>query len=558
MKKRLITALFVGISALPAVLFAQIRYVPPYPIFHQMSSVQSGTGYPIMLSPNGGEFWRIGETRLLSWSANGCNTFYGSCSYDLYLISSGCYDVANCGVNPIPLERNIKTVAGNWKVGMTIDGSYVQGVYKMAVCASGSYILCDVSDGTFTVNGPVSGGGGTGGGGGGGGSGSSSTITYLSPASGSTIPVAEQLFTWNSVSGASEYWVQFGTSQGGNDIYSNTTGSNTSIRLYRFPTNVSKMHLRLWYRVNNTWAYRDFFYYLSSLSGGTGNQGGNPWGTAGSISYVYPTAGSTLPSSNVLFVWNSVPYASSYRVQLGASKGSGETFDRNVGNALFANVSGLPTDGRTVYMRISYLVFDNWYYNDFTYQASNVQNALSIILRTTISVGQPVTAPATIPLEANVVSNNAVSYVDFFDGDYHLGQDTTAPYSLTAANVGAGTHIFTAVVTDSRSQRLTSAPLYVYVGALNTLNPILQITPQTNFYRAPAMVVLSLNNNFDPNLVGKVIFYQNGAAVDEDRTYPYQYVNSLGAGNYNFAANVYNAAGTLLGTSNQVSITVAY
>ena len=63
------------------------------------------------------------------------------------------------------------------------------------------------------------------------------------------------------------------------------------------------------------------------------------------------------------------------------------------------------------------------------------------------------TAPATISLAANVAANgHAIAKVQFYNGATLLGEDTTAPYSLTWSSVAAGNYNFTAqAVYDSGS-----------------------------------------------------------------------------------------------------------
>jgi len=64
----------------------------------------------------------------------------------------------------------------------------------------------------------------------------------------------------------------------------------------------------------------------------------------------------------------------------------------------------------------------------------------------------------TITIKATATdSDGTVTKVEFFHGTTLMGQDTTAPYSITWRNVPAGGHVLTARATDNRGAVTTSA-----------------------------------------------------------------------------------------------------
>jgi chitinase len=67
-----------------------------------------------------------------------------------------------------------------------------------------------------------------------------------------------------------------------------------------------------------------------------------------------------------------------------------------------------------------------------------------------------ITATATDP-------GGAVTRVEFRDGTTVLGQDTTAPYSITWRNVSSGTHVLTARATDDAGALTTSSTVTITV-----------------------------------------------------------------------------------------------
>lgn len=73
------------------------------------------------------------------------------------------------------------------------------------------------------------------------------------------------------------------------------------------------------------------------------------------------------------------------------------------------------------------------------------------------------TSPATIELTAEASDTDGIEYVSFWAGNERLGEDRTAPYSLTLNRVGRGSYIFSAHAVDKFGARATSEPVKVTV-----------------------------------------------------------------------------------------------
>jgi hypothetical protein len=81
-----------------------------------------------------------------------------------------------------------------------------------------------------------------------------------------------------------------------------------------------------------------------------------------------PVPKSTLKSSSVTFSW-SAGTASAYQLYVGNSAGASDIYNSGQVSVRSVTVSNLPTDGRTLYVRLWSLVGGTWYYNDYTYKA---------------------------------------------------------------------------------------------------------------------------------------------------------------------------------------------
>ncbi len=81
--------------------------------------------------------------------------------------------------------------------------------------------------------------------------------------------------------------------------------------------------------------------------------------------------GATLAGSSQAFTWTAGEGASSYWLYVGTAVGANNLFNREVGSSLTATVTGLPTDSRTVYVRLWWLAGGWWSFADYTYTTPN-------------------------------------------------------------------------------------------------------------------------------------------------------------------------------------------
>ena len=84
--------------------------------------------------------------------------------------------------------------------------------------------------------------------------------TLITPANGSTIS-NPQTFLWTSVSGATEYWVDFGSTQGGTNYYTGSRGLGTSMIVEWLGSAGLPLHMRLWTRHGGTWRFVDYQFF---------------------------------------------------------------------------------------------------------------------------------------------------------------------------------------------------------------------------------------------------------------------------------------------------------
>ena len=118
---------------------------------------------------------------------------------------------------------------------------------------------------------------------------------------------------------------------------------------------------------------------------GNGSIGGNC--NVNPASMVSPANGSTLTGSSQTFSWNAAPNAVLYQVFVGNSVGAFDIgyFPTAGTTGTSLTINGLPTDGRTLYVRLNTSIGGSWYARDYTYHAASPPPAVpaSITVRPT-------------------------------------------------------------------------------------------------------------------------------------------------------------------------------
>ena len=90
---------------------------------------------------------------------------------------------------------------------------------------------------------------------------SSALGVMQTPIPGSTLSGAVQTFTWSAGSGASAYWLDVGSTMGGNNYYqSGNLGNVLTTTVYSLPADGSQIYVTLWSLVGSQWYYNEYNY----------------------------------------------------------------------------------------------------------------------------------------------------------------------------------------------------------------------------------------------------------------------------------------------------------
>jgi YVTN family beta-propeller protein len=171
--------------------------------------------------------------------------------------------------------------------------------------------------------------------------------TLLSPTPGSTLTGNSVTFAWDPGT-ETKFKFTLGTFLGGNGLYGSGPISSTTLPVTNLPT-TGTIHARLYYLVNGTWNSIDYVYYTPTYISS-------------------PAPNSTLSGSTVTFNW-APGSATAFKLQLGHFQGGFGLYGSGITHSTSATVSNLPTDGKPVYARLSYLVNGVWQFTDYVYTA---------------------------------------------------------------------------------------------------------------------------------------------------------------------------------------------
>jgi hypothetical protein len=185
--------------------------------------------------------------------------------------------------------------------------------------------------------------------------------TMLSPASGSTNGGASVTFNWSAGTNASQYALWVGSASNGYDLYAADESTNLS-RTVTLPVNGRKFYVRLWTCLYGDWQGNDYTYTAYSAP-------------AAKATMLSPVNGSTNSSASMALNWSTGTNVSQYALWVGSASNSADLYGAVVGTNLTRTVTGLPVDGRSLFVRLWSFINGEWLSNDYGYRALTARKA---------------------------------------------------------------------------------------------------------------------------------------------------------------------------------------
>jgi hypothetical protein len=197
--------------------------------------------------------------------------------------------------------------------------------------------------------------------------------TMSTPAANSTLTGSSTSFTWYPSASAQAYWLDLGSTQGGNNYYQSGSLPTTTLSetVNGLPTNGSTIYATLWTEINGQWQYNQYTYTAFTSGGSIGV-------------ITSPTPGSILTSSSQQFTWTAGLSSNAYWLTIGSVQGGNDVYNSgNLGNVTTVTVNNLPTNGQMLYVTLFSDVNGQWPYNEYTYTAYGGGSQLAQILTPT-------------------------------------------------------------------------------------------------------------------------------------------------------------------------------
>ena len=205
-----------------------------------------------------------------------------------------------------------------------------------------------------------------------------SPAVLTSPTPGSMLTSSSVTFQWTPGSGASEYALSISDiSQASYNLYRSPALRNTTSDTVSLPINGETLYVGLCSFINRIWYCN---YYTFSTSG-------SPVLAA----LLSPAPGSVLATSSATFTWSAGSGNSSYILDIGSSgAGSHDLYTGASTSATSASVTGLPTNGEPIYVRLYSHSNGSWaLYNDYVLNPATTAMLTSPTAGTTLAGSNP-------------------------------------------------------------------------------------------------------------------------------------------------------------------------
>ena len=191
----------------------------------------------------------------------------------------------------------------------------------------------------------------------------------FAPANNATLGGTSATFSWCATGGATAYWIDVGSTPGGNTYYQSGSLPSTTFAqtVNSLPNDGSTVYVTWYAYVSGAWQATAYTYTAFGVSSEKG-------------AIASPAPNSILTGSSAIFTWTAGTVATAYWIDIGSSPGGSQYFQSgNLGNVLTQTVSGLPTNGSTINVTLYSLVSGQWLSNAYTYTAYNQAGARGVL-----------------------------------------------------------------------------------------------------------------------------------------------------------------------------------
>jgi len=316
------------------------------------------------------------------------------------------------------------------------------------------------------------------------------------PISGSVLTGSSVAFGWTATAGATAYSLWLGSTGAGSvDLYNSHATSATSITATGMPTNGETVYARLYTIFGTKSVSVDYTFKAITQS---------------QIVLTSPPPGSTLTGSTATFAWNATAGAS-YSLWLGSTGvGSYNLYDSHTTAATTVKVTGLPTNGETIYAQINTIINGNSVHNDYTFTAAGAIPVLSALSCSSAGLTGAANDSCTVTLSGPAPGTGLVVSLSSSDAAVTLpatvtvtANATSAAFTAAAASVGTSQTATLKATAGSLSK--------TFALQLNPTVPKLTVTTSGSPSSYGSAVTLTATISSGPT--GVVTFYDGSTSI---------------------------------------------
>jgi sugar lactone lactonase YvrE len=184
-------------------------------------------------------------------------------------------------------------------------------------------------------------------------------LTTPTPNTSTALSGTSVAFTWTPGNTAANFELWVGTTGvGSSNLYNSGSVTATTETVSVLPSNGEKLYVRLYSLINGAWQPIDYTYVAY----------GSP--TQAVLTTPTPDTSTALSGTSVAFSWTPSNIATHYELWVGTTGvGSSNLYNSGSVTATTETVSVLPSNGKTVYVRLYSLINGAWLYTNYTYVA---------------------------------------------------------------------------------------------------------------------------------------------------------------------------------------------
>jgi hypothetical protein len=184
----------------------------------------------------------------------------------------------------------------------------------------------------------------------------------IDPVSGSTLVGGTVTFLASEGAGVRARGLIVGTSRGGGDLFRGALDENHAAVVTELPNDGSTVFVRVASQLASGWRFSDHRFTAAT----------EIVVIPANAELLLPEPGSTLDADSAAFTWSAGTSVERYSLRVGTTLGGFDLF-QTTGQALSAEVSNLPTDGSTLFVRLTSLFAEGDSFVNYTFKATTVE-----------------------------------------------------------------------------------------------------------------------------------------------------------------------------------------